>query len=85
MYVMIAFGISVKLWYITLDVDYLLLIVPAIRDLADKATYISAANSDAYLFRQGFETIIRNLAGLPPTEVTVLKSNSTPFKSSSSI
>jgi len=82
MYAMTAFGISAKLWYTTLDVDYLLPMVPPTGDLADKATYISAASSDAYLLRHSFETIIKNPAGLPAAEVAILKSNSTPPKSS---
>jgi hypothetical protein len=84
MYAMTAFGISAKLWYTTLDVDYLLPMAPATGDLSDKATYISAASSDAYLLRDGFETIIKNPAGLSASQVAVLKSNSTPPKSSTS-
>ncbi|TAQ83462.1 hypothetical protein B7494_g8214 [Chlorociboria aeruginascens] len=82
MYAMTAFGISAKLWYTTLDTDYLLPMVPATGYLSDKESYISAASSDAYLLRHGFETIIKNPAGLPATEVAVLKSNSTPPKTS---
>jgi hypothetical protein len=79
MYAMTAFRISAKLWYTALEVDYLLPMVPPTGDLADKATYISAASSDAYLLRHGFETIIQIL---PAAEVAILKSNSTPPKSS---
>ncbi|KAH8808908.1 hypothetical protein F5884DRAFT_858426 [Xylogone sp. PMI_703] len=82
MYAMTAFGISAKLWYTTLDTDYLMPMVPPTGDIADKSTYISAASSDAYLLRYGFEAIIRNPAGLPAAEVAVLKSNSTPPRSS---
>jgi len=84
MYAMTAFRTPAKLWYTTLDTGYLLPMVPAVGDLADKESYISAASSDAYLLRHGFETIIKNPAGLPATEVAVLKSNSTPPKTSAS-
>ncbi len=81
MYVITTFEILAKLWYTTLDVDYLLLIVLLIGDLVDKTTYISTTSSDAYLIRYSFKTIIKNPIGLLVVEVTILKSNSTPLKS----